>query len=267
MTPAASSTPTWSDFAWAVHAEWIKFRTVRSSFWTLLASAALTIGVGPAFLPFIIDNYGHHPRGAAAEAAAADGWWFHGLEIGILAVMILGVLVATSEYATGTIRATLTAIPSRTRVLAVKVASFAAVALAAGAAQALGAFLIARPILAGHGINVPLTDATAWRGLVMATLAVAGAGLLGLAAGLAIRHTAGAIATVVAGVMVAVTALAQLLPASWDTLRNALPSTAMNTMITPSDSTLGQGPATAVFFGYVALLLLVAGTLLARRDA
>ncbi|HEY7488539.1 MAG TPA: hypothetical protein VH912_29120 [Streptosporangiaceae bacterium] len=259
MTPPA-------DLGRVVHAEWIKFRTVRSSFWALLTSAALSIGLGPAFLPTIIDNYDGDP-GEAADVAAANGWWFHGLQVGTLAMLILGVLVATAEYASGTIRATLAAVPSRTRVLAAKVACFAAVALVAGAVQAAGAFLIARPFLSGRGIDVPLTDPAAWRGVAISTLAVAAAGLLGLGAGMAIRHTAGAIGLAVAVVMVVVPALAHLLPAGWDPLRIALPSTAIDTMITPTASTLGQGPATAVTFGYVAAVLTVAGALFARRDA
>lgn len=252
-------------FAPVVLAEWTKFRTVRSSFWTLLISAALTVGIGAAFLPVVVDSY-DGPTDQAAHWATDEGWWFEGLHVGILAVMILGVLVATTEYGTGTIRATLAAVPSRLQVLTAKVAAFTAVTLLAGAAQAYTAFLAARPILADRGIDVPLTDPDALRGVSMATLAIVGAGLFGLGAGLLIRHTAGAIGAVVA-VMWVVTGLALLLPDSWADVRRALPANALYGMFTPSSNTFAVGTATAVFFGYLLALLAIAAVLLQRRDA
>lgn len=254
-------------FGRVVLSEWTKFRTARSSFWTLLISVAVTVGTGAAFLPFVVDSYGPaHAAESAATVAIREGWWFEGLHVGILAVMILGVLVASSEYGTGTIRATLSAVPSRWGVLAAKVVSFTAVTLVAGVVQAFAAFLVARPILADRSIDVPLGDPAALRGVAMAALAIVGAGLLGLAVGLLIRHTAGAIGAVVA-VMWVVTGLAVLLPASWDNVVKALPASAMYAMFTPSGSTLAVGPATAVLFGYVLVLLAIAGAALTRRDA
>lgn len=253
------------DLGRVVLAEWTKFRTVRSSFWTLVISVALTVGVGAAFLPVVVDTY-HGPAGQAASWAIEEGWWFEGLHVGILAVMILGVLVASSEYGTGTIRATLTAVPSRARALTAKTVSFAAVTLVAGAVQAYAVFAVTQPILADRSIDISLTDPAALRGVAMATLAIAGTGLFGLGFGLLIRHTAGAIGAVVA-VMLVIPGLAQLLPPSWDTVVKAYPAYAMNGMFTPGEHTLSPGPATAVYLGYVALLLAIAGLAFARRDA
>lgn len=248
-----------------VLAEWTKFRTVRSSFWTLLISVALTVGIGAAFLPVVVDSY-DGPADQAAHWATREGWWFEGLHVGILVVMILGVLVASAEYGTGTIRATLAAVPSRMRVLSAKVLAFAAVTVVAGAVQAFAAFLAARPILADRGIDVSLADPDALRGVAMATLAIVGAGLFGLGTGLLVRHTAGAIGAVVAVIWV-VTALALLLPESWVEVQRALPANAMYGMFTPSANTFAVGPATGVFFGYVLALLAAAAILLHRRDA
>lgn len=269
-TPAAvAASSTHSDFGRAVLAEWTKFRTVRSSYWTLLISTALTVGIGAAVLPFVIDDYlSDHPPKEAATWAVREGWWFEGLHVGIIAVTILGVLVATSEYSTGTIRSTLAAVPSRTRVLAAKVVSFAAVSLVAGAIQSSAAFVIAQPILADRSVDLPLTDPDAWSGVAMATLAVVGAGLIGLGGGLLIRHTAGAIGAVVA-MMLVLPGLAALLPASWNDVVGAYPTFAQNAMFTPygHPGMLAVGPATAVFFGYVAALLVIAGAMFKQRDA
>jgi hypothetical protein len=251
----------------AVGAEWIKFRTIRSSFYTLLACVALTVGAGAAFVPLVVEDHRDDPAGRTAGVAARHGWWFHGMEIGFFAVMILGVLVATSEYSTGTMRATLAAVPSRGRVLAAKVVCLGAVTFVAGAVQAAAAFLVARPILAARSIDMPLTDPAAWQGVAVAALAIMGAALFGLGAGLLIRHTAGAIAAAVAVLMVVVSALSDLLPASWNGLAKVLPPSAMDAMVTPTGSTLARLPATAVFLGYTALILAAAGLSLARRDA
>jgi hypothetical protein len=233
----------------------------------LLVSAALTVGIGVSFLPFVIDGFTPaYPGQSAASAAISEGWWFEGLHVGIVAVMILGVLVATTEYGTGTIRATFAAVPTRTRVLVAKATSFSLVTLSAGAVQTSAAFLAARPILANHSIDVSLFDPAAWRGVAMATLAVTGAGLFGLAAGLLFRHTAGAIGAVI-GVMWVVSGLAVLLPNSWSGVVDVLPASVLYAMFTPYTSTLTILPATAVFFSYVTGMLVVAGVLLNRRDA
>jgi hypothetical protein len=68
-------------------------------------------------------------------------------------------------------------------------------------------------------------------------------------------------------VMFVLPILALLFPESWDGVTKALPSSAMYGMFTPSSATFAAGPATAVFFGHVAALLVIAGVLLARRDA
>jgi ABC-2 type transport system permease protein len=264
MTAVSFAAPGARDFGRAVHAEWTKFRTVRSSPWTLLISTTLTIGTGAAFLPLRSHTF-HGPDSQAAHIAAYEGWWYEGMNIGIMAVIILGVLVATAEYSTGTINATLTAVPSRTRALAAKATTLAAITLVTGAVQAAAVFLIGRPILSSRGIDISLTDPQALRGLMMAALAMMGAGLFGLAAGLMIRATAGAIGAVVT-VWFVVSALAALLPHSWSGVAEALPADANAAMFNPHQGLLSPGPATAVFGSYVAALLAIAGTLFVHRD-
>jgi len=87
--------------------EWIKLRTVRSSYWALLVAAV--IAIAGALLTF-----------PAAPRRVPDpvAWSFTGwLEYPVLAVGILGVLAFTSECATGQIRTTFTAVPQRLAVL------------------------------------------------------------------------------------------------------------------------------------------------------
>lgn len=250
-----------------VLAEWTKFRSLRSSLWTLLGALVVIVSFVVVFATESRDDYDDMtPAERAGFDPAADREWNHAMPLGMVAVAMLGVLVASSEYSTGTIRATLAAIPSRTRVLLAKTVSVAAITLIAGLVLAFTSFIVAQPVWATRSLNVPLTDAAALRGVALAALATMGYGLLGLGFGLLIRHTAAAIGAVVA-VLLVVPLLTAPVADSWGEILKVLPAEASWAMLWRSDAALAQGAATAVLFGYIAILLAAAGTLFARRDA
>jgi ABC-2 type transport system permease protein len=116
-------------FPQAARMEWIKLRSLRSTWWVLALTVAGAIGIAVAV-------------GVNTEDAAADltNNALAGIALGLLLVGVLGVLAMTGEYTSGTIRATLAAVPNRPLVLAAKAAVFGAVALAAGEAAAFIAF-------------------------------------------------------------------------------------------------------------------------------
>jgi len=101
--------------------EWVKLRTLRSMRWTLLSALAGMIGIGVA-AGFNTRN----PKGDVTNNILVGG------ALGQVLFAVLGVLVMTSEYSSGTIRATLAAIPRRPLVLAAKAATFGLTALVAG---------------------------------------------------------------------------------------------------------------------------------------
>ena len=80
--------------------EWIKLRSLRSTWWTLAVTAAGTVGIGVAV--------GLNSRNAAEDLTNNA---LAGVVPGLLLAGALGVLTMTSEYTSGTIRATLAAIP------------------------------------------------------------------------------------------------------------------------------------------------------------
>src|SRR5262249_9657054 len=108
--------PTFLD---VVRAEWIKFRSVGSTGWTLLTAWAGTIAVGLIVCAAVAARWSTMSPGAQASFDPVFRS-LTGLLLGELAVGILGVLVITSEYATGMIRSTLAAVPTRRQVLAAK---------------------------------------------------------------------------------------------------------------------------------------------------
>ncbi|WP_406863170.1 ABC transporter permease subunit [Streptomyces sp. HUAS MG47] len=174
----------------ALASEWTKIRSVRSTMWTLgvLVLLMVSIGIGVAALVAA--------SGVGTESDPALGLGFFGLLPGSICVITLGVLTIASEYGTGMIRTTLTACPSRGRVLAAKAIVFF---LLVFAITTVTATLVA---VAQYGlVGGPEQDAGAWlRATVGAGLYIALLGLLSMAVGTIIRHSAGAI-TIMIGVL------------------------------------------------------------------
>ncbi|MBM7055591.1 MULTISPECIES: ABC transporter permease subunit [Streptomyces] len=174
----------------AVASEWTKLRSVRATVWTLgvMVVLMLTIGLGTALL--VAANDGN----LAGEPSLALG--FFGVVLGSICVITLGVLTIGSEYGTGMIRTTLTACPSRARVLAAKAIVFFSLTFvvttvtAAVVAGSQTLILDGAPASAGEWLL-----STVGIGLYIAAL-----GLLSLGIGAIVRHSAGAI-TIMIGVV------------------------------------------------------------------
>ena len=100
----------------AIRSEWTKLRSVRSTFWTLLAATVLTIGLGALISNGFAGNYS---SSSPSDQATFDptNISLTGLILGQLAIGVLGVLTVTSEYSTGMIRTSLAAVPRRGRLL------------------------------------------------------------------------------------------------------------------------------------------------------
>jgi len=110
--------------------EWIKLRSLRSTWWTL----GITV-CGATAMAVVIGINTRNAGGDLTNNALA------GIVPGLLLTGVLGVLVMTSEYTSGMIRATLAAVPRRGLVLAAKTGVFGMVALAAGEAAAFISFV------------------------------------------------------------------------------------------------------------------------------
>ncbi|MEU5283565.1 ABC transporter permease subunit [Streptomyces sp. NPDC020755] len=183
----------------AVAAEWTKIRSVRATVWTLGVMIALMLTVGPGTaLLLAADSSG---GGMPDEPALALG--FFGVLLGSICVITLGVLTIGSEYSTGMIRTTLTACPSRGRVLAAKAIvfsslTFAVTTVTAAVVAGLQTLILDGPAASGGDWAL----ATAGVGLYLAAL-----GLLSLGVGAIVRHSAGAI-TIMIGVVLAPLVLA-----------------------------------------------------------
>ena len=175
----------------ALRAEWTKLRTVPSTGWALTALLAGTV----LFTALVCATAS---SGGCAPDTCHDYvvvYSLNGVFVGQIAVVALGVLAIGSEYATGMIRVSFAAEPRRRLVLAAKALAVALLAVAAGLATSLLAFLVGSALLSGKGYpSLTVEDGlvpVAVIGLYLTALA-----LLSLGIGAVLRSTAGAVTCV-----------------------------------------------------------------------
>jgi hypothetical protein len=198
-----------------------------------------------------------------------------GLVPGLLLAGVLGILAMTSEYSSGTIRATLTAIPGRPLLLAAKAAVFGAVALAAGEAAAFASFLAGAATLP-PGVPAPaLGQPGVLRAVLLSGTSFCLIGLLGLGLGAVVRHSPAAIGVLVGGVYV----LAQVIGGVAHDVRAYMPVLIVGNSISTTRPLSCGGPAgqcqqplpawtgLGLLCLYAAVALAAGGWLLSRRDA
>ncbi|MGK5683481.1 ABC transporter permease [Actinoplanes sp. URMC 104] len=200
-------------FPRALHAEWIKLRSLHSTWYTLACLFVVGLGIT------ILSSNAAGDAWATATQAERQAWDPTGRSsmtyiVAQLIVGVLGILVVTSEFATGLMRTTLTATPRRPRVLAAKVVTAAVVAVVAGEVLMFAAFLIGQPLMARQGVpSAELGDPGVLAAVSAGGLYLAAIALLAVGLGALLRATAGALATLV-GIVFLVPALAGLFP-SW----------------------------------------------------
>ena len=266
--PPAYQLPQRVTQARVLRSEWTKLRTQPSVFWALLATMILIAGFG---ILYSLVRETRPPHGAAAIASFDPaGVSLSGVQLAQIAVGVLGVLLVTSEYATGLIRTTLAAVPRRLPVLWGKAAMLAAAIVAVSVPAASAAFLAGQSILGRQHLAVHLGQPGVARAVIGSALYLAVAGLLGLGLGALLRSTAGGIAALF-GLLFAVQLVAGFLPGSWaDDVGKYVPTTAGQavTAVHP-DPTSSLPPWTGfgVFCGYAAVLLVLAALRMRRGDA
>jgi ABC-type transport system involved in multi-copper enzyme maturation permease subunit len=199
-----------------------------------------------------------------------------GIYIGLIAIAVLGVLFATSEYKTGIARTTFAASPRRGRVLAAKAIIVGGVTFGAGLLASVAALYLSLPILRGNGYRPPayptpsLVDGLVLQAVVGTALVLAVLALIGLGLGMILRRSAGPITLVIA-VVVVPSIVTGFLPLSVDKwIHRVSPLAGMavqNTDTSRWDSYIGPWAGFGVLCGYAAAVLGAAFWLLRKRDA
>lgn len=256
----------------ATTSEWIKFKTVRSTIYTLLVTFVMCVGIG-ALISFARGSHVANQPGGGSFLIDPTRVSLQGFALAEIAIGVVGVLIISSEYATGSIRSTLAATPRRLSVLAAKTAVLFASTLVVGELCSFTSFFIGQAILRGQGAtSATLASPGALRGVVLAGLSLALLAVVAMGIGTMLRHTAGSITAYVAILLVAFLIVAAL-PQSWQNdVAKFLPEVLTESMraATTSGSDFSAFSAltsTLVLVGYAVASLAGGAFVLLRRDA
>ncbi len=255
----------------ALHAEWTKLRTVAGTFWLLLGVVALTVGLSAMVAAAITCP----SAGCDQDPAKLS---LTGIQLGQTLVAILAVLAISSEYSSGMIRITLSAMPRRTTVLAAKAAIVSGLVLAAGTIAVLASVLAGRLLLPGHGFTaahgyslLSLGDGPVLRAAAGSVLYLALIALLSLGVATAVRDSATAIGVVLGLLFLFPIIIQSVTDPHWQRhLRQISPMTAgLTIQATTNLRSLPISPwaGLGVLAAWAAAALLAGGLLLRLRDA
>jgi hypothetical protein len=267
-------------------------RSVRST-WVCLALIVVS-GIGFAVL-FNLIEITRWTTLSAAERASYDPVQISqaGQIISQFVVGVVGALVITSEYSSGSIRTTLTAVPHRSTVLLAKTVVLAAVVFVVSELTSFASFFVGRAILVAHGGHTvthvsAIADLTAKtppslsfgapgvaRAVFLGGLFLVLLALFALGIGFILRHTAAAISIFV-GALLVFPIIVALLPASitasWarylpSNLGQSMSLVATNTINSLRGTAVAPVPSALIFTGYVVVILVAGLITLRSRDA
>ena len=265
LAAAQSPSRSLSGFVDVLRSEWCKVRTVRSSFWTLAFAVASNVVLATLAAIILPSRLSAHEKATLDSVRVS----LAGLHLSQIAFGVLGVLVITSEYGSGMIRASLAAVPRRRLLLAAKALVFTVTALVIGILACLAAYLVFQASLADDSLRTNLGDPGVLRAVLGGGLYLTVLGVLGVGLGAILRSSAGAIATLF-GLLFVPTILAGILPQSWrNTIGPYLPMNAGDAIYSLHRETPGLGAWSGfgVFSGYAALALSLGFVLITSRDA
>jgi ABC-2 type transport system permease protein len=266
--PAARPAPAGrAGFGGALRSELTKIRSVRSTYWTLLALVLVTVGIGALA-----------SGGAASHAGEIDRASFDptqqslaGLYVGQLIIAVLGALVITSEYSTGMIRTSLSVQPRRGTLFAAKALVFAGVALITGLVACFASFFVGQALMSGQHLDATLSQPHVLRAVLGGALFLAVCGMLAFGLGAILRHTAAAITAAIALLFV-VSILVNFLPQSWQqNVDKWMPAIAGSqiwaTKVSAGAHEFSAWAGFGVFAAYAVIAIAAGLVLFRRRDA
>jgi ABC-2 type transport system permease protein len=251
-----------------LRSEWTKIRTVRSTMWML--GMTVLIGLAVSAIAMAVTRSDWATMSAASKAG------FDPISTSLLGVLyggadligVVGILVVSSEYGTGTIRATFAAAPRRPMVLAAKVLAFGTVALVVAEVVAFASFLLGQAILTSPAAHATLSSPGALRAVAGIGLFLCVYGLFALGIATVIRNTAGAIVAYVAVQLVLPTVVYALPSSLQNDIQRFLPFEFGSVMINSSQpGDFGPWTGFLILGGYTVVILTAGAVLLVRRDA
>lgn len=240
--------------------EWTKLRTLPSTWRTAALAAVLAIG-----FTVIVDLSQTSLTAQQRHNFDPTSASLFGVLIAATLLGALAVRTLTAEYATGMIRATFTAMPTRRLVIAAKAATIAAFVLPIALLCDITSFLLGQRIFATKHLQIALTHPGVPQAIIFGAVAASLVAIIAVGLGGLIRHTAAATTTLTMIIIGGVT-LGQLLPAD---LRQYLPGTAIQAAVTVhrTGGLLTPTAAIGVLAAYAAVILTAALIRVEHSDA
>ncbi|HMG40291.1 MAG TPA: ABC transporter permease subunit [Acidimicrobiales bacterium] len=249
--------------------ELTKLCSLRSTWIVLAGVGAALVGLAAIFAAAYasdVDGGKIEPSTAAAIDTAFDA-----LHLGSLIVVVLGMLQMTGEYASGSIRSSLTAVPRRLPLLWAKALALTVVIAPVMLVVCVVSFLVSQAVAGDHGVGI--VDDGALRAILTGPLTVVALALIGLGLATVIRHTAGALTTYIGLMMVTPALLALAVPESArDAVLPFHPGLAAEAVYTLDTAAVETDLLTPVAAGallavYIVAVLAAGAVVLRRRDA
>lgn len=239
-----------------VTAEWLKLRTTRLLLGMVPAAVGLAcVGVAGVVLSADSPTELESAEGIQDALSVASS--------GALLTVIIGIVIAASEYQHGTAADTFLTTPRRQQVLAAKLTVGAAVGAAVGTAIALASFAVAGVLYGVEGATFPLADADVWLTLGGAMVYATIFAVMGVGLGSLVRNQVAAVAVALAWFAVVEHTLVHLVPdvGRW------MPAAAGQAIVrTPIEGLLSPAAGTAVLVAYGAGLTVLGLQAVVSRD-
>ena len=252
----------------STRAEWIKFRSVRSTIMGVIVTVVLTIGLG-ILIDSVTRSHWNQINGIRQAIFDPTSRSLAGNFFAQFAVGVIGTLFISSEYTSGSIRTTLTAVPNRFRLIASKLIVLIGSLFIVTEIVCFAAFLIGQRIFLGVVPTASLTNTDVLRSVILSGVYLTLLAVIGFALGLILRQSAASISVFVSLLLI-IPLIVIFLPQSWQNSFSKFElSTLGQSMSAPSRAadTFGAWTSLAVLLVYVVILVGVAMTLFERRDA
>ena len=247
----------------AIKSEWIKFRSLRSS-WAVLGGAV----AGMLLVGLIVAYNTRHLTGNQDANDLAPSATLQGYYLGQLLIGALGVLFVSGEFSTGMIYSTFAAVPKRIPVLWAKLVVFVAVTAVSMVTISVISFLAAQAVIGHYRAAYSLSDPGVWRVVLGTGLYLTLVGVIGGMIGWIVRSTPGSLVTYFA-LMLVLPVLGELFGPSGRRLTQYLPGPAGSAFA----ASVSEPPHLSAIAGllvlcaWVAAGIIVATVSLRRRDA
>ncbi|MBC9714888.1 ABC transporter permease [Streptomyces sp. TRM66268-LWL] len=160
-----------------LHSEWIKIRSVRASWGSLLSVLIAALAITLLAFPLIGQAEADNPDYDAIFSA------FYAINFAQIAAICFGATAFSSEYAHGALRVSLAAVPNRALFYGAKTAVIGAAALLLGMITSFVTFLVGQAFMGEYAIGLGdegALSACVGAGIYLALMALFASGLTAL---------------------------------------------------------------------------------------